>query len=302
MMPGSAPPAKAEGGDSMARAPMMEDDGEWNRGNGSIWDSRFSEGKSRGTNSNLSSGGTRLNLAKVRDTSNTRGFDWTKDKSDADRLSEQMTEWDEALIKHGIRDDPRVAMRAADAQLKAAVESAVASYDPLEKATIEQLDEMEDDEDEDVLASYRKKRMAEMKAARAAARFGSVLHIREDEYRVEVSDEAAPDRDTYVVVHLFRDTMTACVLINRALGDLAARFPATKFVKIFATDANKDYPDSKLPTVLVYHKGEIATQMVGLHEFGGSKVSNDHVEWRLAACGAISGSDIMEGDSPFLES
>ena len=56
---------------------------------------------------------------------------------------------------------------------------------------------------------------------RAAARFGSVLHIREDEYRQEVSDEAAADRETWVVVHLFKDTKTGCVLVNRCLDELA---------------------------------------------------------------------------------
>ena len=71
-------------------------------------------------------------------------------------------------------------MRAAEAQVKAVVDEAVASYDPLEKATLDELDELEDAEDEDVLAAYRKKRMAEKKAAAAAARFGKVVHIRED--------------------------------------------------------------------------------------------------------------------------
>ena len=115
-------------------------------------------------------------------------------------------------------------MRAAEAQVKAVVDEAVASYDPLEKATLDELDELEDDEDEDVLAAYRKKRMAEMRP-RLPRHFGKVVHIREDEYRVEVSDEAAADRETWVVVHLFRETMTACVIINRALDDLARRFP-----------------------------------------------------------------------------
>lgn len=284
----------------MRSAPVMEDGGEWNRGNGSMFDSRFSIGTSK-HHAGANPGSTRLNLSKNRDLGNTRDFDWTKDKTEADRMSAKMSEWDEALISHGIRDDPRIAMRQADAAIAAAVETALEDYDPLAKATLDELDELEDDEDEDVLEAYRKKRMAEMKQHRATARFGSVLHIREDEYRTEISDEAAEDKDTFVVVHLFRDTMTACVLINRALDDLATRFPATKFVKIFATDANKDYPDSRLPAVLVYHKGEISTQMIGLHEFGGAKVSTDHVEWRLAACGAISGSDIMEGDSPFME-
>ena len=256
-------------------------------------------GRSGGTNCNLTSNGHRLNLARPRDLSNTRAFDWVNEKTEADRMSERMTEWDEALIKHNIRDDPRKALREAETELKAAVEEAVASYDPLEAKTLDELDELEDDEDEDVLAAYRKKRIAEMKAARAAARFGSVIHIREDEYRLEVSDEAAEDRDTWVVVHLFKDTKTGCVLLNRCLDQLAPRFPATKFVKIFANDANQNYPDSQLPTVLVYHRGKIAQQMIGMEIFGGKHVAAPLVEWRLAQVGAITGSELDE--DPFDE-
>ena len=46
----------------------------------------------------------------------------------------------------------------------------------------------------------------------------------------------------------------------------AASLQATKFVKIFSTDANNAYPDDRLPTVLVYHKGGIAQQYFGLDE------------------------------------
>ena len=254
-------------------------------------------GRCGGTNSNLSSNGHKLNMARPRDFANARGFDWVREKTEADRMSENMTEWDQALIKHNIRDDPREPVREAEEAVNAAIQETVASYDPLAKKSLEELDELEDDEDEEILRQYRRKRILEMKAAKALARFGSVLHIREDEYRREVSEEAAEGKDTFVVVHLFKESKTGCVLVNRCLDQLAARFPATKFVKIFATDANQNYPDSQLPTLLVYHQGKIACQMVGLEEFGGSRVSPPHIEWRLAEMGAVTGSELDE--NPF---
>ena len=69
---------------------------------------------------------------------------------------------------------------------------------------------------------------------------------------------------------------------------------ATKFVKIFSTDANDAYPDSSLPTVLVYHKGGISKQYVGLDEWGGARVSAKHIEWQLGKLGAIEGSQLLE--------
>lgn len=256
-------------------------------------------GRCGGTNSNLSSNGHKLNMARPRDFANARGFDWANYKTEADRMSEEMTEWDEALIKHKVRDDPRKAVREAEEAAKAALQQAADSYDPLDKKSLNELDELEDDEDDEVLRQYRRKRILEMKAAKALARFGTVLHIREDEYRREVSEETTEGRDTYVVVHLFKESMTGCVLVNRCLDHLAANFPATKFVKIFATDANQDYPDSRLPTLLVYHQGQIVYQMVGLEQFGGPKVSAPHIEWRLAELGAITGSELDE--NPFEE-
>jgi hypothetical protein len=177
-------------------------------------------GRCGGTNSNLSSNGHLLNMSKPRDMMNARSFDWVNDKTEADRVSERMSDWDVALIKHKIREDPRIALREADEQVKVLVQEAIDCYDPLAKASMGELHELEDEEDEDVRASYRKKRIMEMKAAKAKARFGSVIHIREDEYRREVSDEAAEGRDSWVVVHLFKDSKTACVLVNRSLDEL----------------------------------------------------------------------------------
>ena len=40
-------------------------------------------------------------------------------------MSEKMTEWDEALIKHKIREDPRKPVREAEEQVAAAVQEAI---------------------------------------------------------------------------------------------------------------------------------------------------------------------------------
>lgn len=47
----------------------------------------------------------------------------------------------------------------------------------LGKLTLDELDELEDDEDEAILLEYRKKRIAEMKAEAEAAKFGEVRGI-----------------------------------------------------------------------------------------------------------------------------
>lgn len=48
---------------------------------------------------------------------------------------------------------------------------------PWAELTAEELDELEDDEDDQVLESYRQQRMAEMKRKAANARYGTMIDI-----------------------------------------------------------------------------------------------------------------------------
>jgi hypothetical protein len=46
-------------------------------------------------------------------------------------------------------------------------------------------------------------------------------------------------------------------------------------VSIRSEDAIRGYPDKNLPTLLVYHQGEIAKQYIGLTSFAGSETTAD---------------------------
>ncbi len=122
---------------------------------------------------------------------------------DEDEAPGGKTEWEDALIRHGIKAPPPKAGPTDDevqyaGQQIAAVEKAI----KLENSTLKQLDAMEDrkDVDENTIAFIRAKRIAEMKAAAAANKYGSVQHLNEKEFLPEVSK--APE-DTYVVLCLF---------------------------------------------------------------------------------------------------
>jgi len=71
----------------------------------------------------------------------------------------------------------------------------------LERLSLDELDELEDEEDEKVILEYRKKRIAEMKAAAAKARFGEVREISAEDY-VEHVQRAG--EGVWVVLHLFK--------------------------------------------------------------------------------------------------
>lgn len=74
------------------------------------------------------------------------------------------------------------------------------------------------------------------------------------------------------------------------------KFVHTKFVRVKATDAIPNYPDSKCPTLLVYRDGKVLQQHVGLDVFSGQKTDVDDLEWALSKCGAVT-TDLLEAPS-----
>jgi hypothetical protein len=54
-----------------------------------------------------------------------------------------------------------------------------------------------------------------------------------------------------------------------ALVALSAKFPHVKFVKIPSTSAVENWPDRNLPTLFLYHDGELQHQMLTLKSLGG---------------------------------
>ena len=107
----------------------------------------------------------------------------------------------------------------------------------LEKATLEELSELEDEEEEDILQSYRfnhiiifqiqfhrifqfcrQKRIEEMKEHALRSRYGSVMEIKAQDWKDEVTN--APT-DVYVIVHLYKPGIPACQIVNILIVKLA---------------------------------------------------------------------------------
>ena len=69
-----------------------------------------------------------------------------------------------------------------------------------------------------------------------------------------------------------------CALINKHCTALAAKFPATKFIRSISTTCIPNYPDHNLPTIFIYHEGDMKGQLVGPIPFGGMNLSQDGME------------------------
>lgn len=64
-----------------------------------------------------------------------------------------------------------------------------------------------------------------------------------------------------------------CTLINQHLINLAKKFPATKFLKSISTTCIPNWPDSNLPTIFIYHNGNMVKQIIGPIELRGMKLT-----------------------------
>ncbi|KAJ2806564.1 phosducin, partial [Coemansia furcata] len=141
-----------------------------------------------------------------------------------------------------------------------------------------------DEEDDQILAQYRQQRLAEIKAQADKERFGELMYISEPDYKREVTEAS---RDSWIVVHLFREGIPKCSLMNKFLGELAQQYRATKFVKIISGECIHNYPDANLPTLLVYGKGDMRGQLVRLDKFGGMSTKRKDIEEYLKGLGAV---------------
>ena len=63
--------------------------------------------------------------------------------------------------------------------------------------------------------------------------------------------------------------------MNQHLEYLARKFPETKFLKSISSLCIPNYPDKNLPTIFVYHEGDMKKQWVGLLAFGGMNLKQD---------------------------
>ncbi|KAJ3030941.1 Phosducin-like protein 3 [Rhizophlyctis rosea] len=197
------------------------------------------------------------------------------------------TEWDQILRERGILPQKEKEPEITEDDLIAMVEKAVAEKygeKAIEDRTLDELDELEDIEDDRVLESYRRQRLAELQSEASSAKYGSVTELSKPDYNREVTEASAT---TYVVLHLYQNHIPACKLINGILDRLASTHRATKFLRIRADQCIENYPDRNCPTLLVYGEGDLKRNLVGIAALGGMGTTLDYVEKLLRDCGAV---------------
>ncbi|MBZ3872961.1 Phosducin-like protein 3 [Sciurus carolinensis] len=211
------------------------------------------------------------------------------------------TEWNDILRRKGIlpsREDLKdLEKEVEEEEQRVLQQSVVKRYDEM---TLEELEDNEDEfneEDERAIEMYRQQRLAEWKATQLKNKFGEVLEISGKDYVQEVTKAG---EGLWVVLHLYKQGIPLCALINQHLSGLARKFPDVKFVKAISTTCIPNYPDRNLPTVFVYLEGDIKAQFIGPLVFGGMTLTSEELEWKLSECGAVR-TDLEENPRKPLE-
>ncbi|PIA15324.1 thioredoxin-like protein [Coemansia reversa NRRL 1564] len=193
------------------------------------------------------------------------------------------TEWNDILRKHGILPQ-QIKITQNDIYDQAVARAQEEESKRLEELGLDELAELEDEEDDRVLEQYKRQRLAEMQAQQSKEKYGTLEHISEPQYKKEVTEAS---KGNWIVVHLFRESIPECKLMNRILSELAQQYRATKFVKIISVECIHNYPDANLPTLLVYGEGDMKNQLVRIDRFGGMRTKRRDIENYLKDIGAI---------------
>ncbi|VDK23960.1 unnamed protein product [Taenia asiatica] len=161
----------------------------------------------------------------------------------------------------------------------------------------EELESLEDrggddlDEDMKFLDLYRQKRLEEMREAARKAKFGSYGEVTKSDWTQSVNNAG---EGVYVVVHLAQKGNERCAVMDQHLRTLAARYPAVKFLRGEASLCVPNFPDSNLPTIIVYCDGDVKAQYVGSKALGGHPCGTNDLERRLAEAGVITFAETNE--------
>ncbi|XP_053563612.1 phosducin-like protein 3 [Bombina bombina] len=207
------------------------------------------------------------------------------------------TEWNDILRRKGILPPKEKPNDEEEEEAQIIQQSVVKTYEDM---TLEELEENEDEfneEDEHALELYRQQRLAQWQAMQLKNVFGEVLEISGQDYVQEVTKAG---KDLWVILHLYKQGIPLCTLINQHLAALTRKFKDVKFIKAISTTCIPNYPDKNLPTIFVYLDGEIRAQFIGPLVFGGMNLTQDELEWKLAESGALK-TDLEENPRPQIQ-
>ncbi|KAH6919139.1 GTPase inhibitor [Coprinopsis sp. MPI-PUGE-AT-0042] len=178
------------------------------------------------------------------------------------------TEFNEILRKHGILPErPKTPPTPSPP-------GSPTFDDLLNESTVPELEKLNDrlQNDDDKLQKVereRRRRMEDELRTRRDARFGEVIPISREDYTREVTEASAKDAEdddnekgTGVVCLLYKDGIPHSDRAKVFIRNLAAKYPQTKFVSIVGDKCIENLPDTQIPMILLYRKGDLRNRFM----------------------------------------
>ncbi|KAH7914065.1 thioredoxin-like protein [Hygrophoropsis aurantiaca] len=200
------------------------------------------------------------------------------------------TEFNDALRKYGIIPQKEAPPASPSPPPSPQLEDVLDDF--TDKELLELGEDVKDDDLERTINAYRRQRIAEEKKEQKRARFGRVYPIGRDDYTKEVTEASKineeddeEERGTGVICFLYKDGIPRSDRTFAHIRTLAERHPRSKFVSIVGNKCIPDLPDSRVPMLIIYRKGEIRNQLIA---WGTDKERQlEELEAILILCDAI---------------
>ncbi|EAN79456.1 Phosducin, putative [Trypanosoma equiperdum] len=226
------------------------------------------------------------------------------------------TEWEEVQYKFGNRvgkyatnEVELLAQKIADNNLNAPLKA----YDPHEEKVMDKVerggydtgraeeeggpafDDALPDDDDEALAAFRRKRLAELQRQKEVERFGVLRHVSGADYMTEVTEASSTN---WVVAVLIKPGHDNCEALLSVMRVAAQRHRDVKFLSMVSTEAIKNFPDRHLPCVLLYRDKKLENQLTEVASWKGkqNRLSLESVERVLHRYGVIRNTDYDHDD------
>jgi len=204
--------------------------------------------------------------------------------------ADEDTEFNDALRKHGILPPKEAPPPSPSPPPSPTFDDLLNDFTTAELGEL--AEDAQDDDAERLIGAFRRQRLAEERTAVKRARFGRVYPIGREDYTREVTEASTVNEDdddegrgTGVVCFLYKDGIPHSDRAFQHIRTLAARHPRTKFVSIVGDKCIPNLPDSRIPMLIVYKKGDIITQVVA---WGADRERTlDELEVLLLVAGAL---------------
>lgn len=155
-------------------------------------------------------------------------------------MPKETTEFEDALIKHGIIKDPNEGLKK-------------------EEQFVFNIQASEESDDSDCFfEDYKQKRFTSILEARSR---NALEEIHRSDFVLKVTEES---KKRPVIVLLHQSFIEKSVVLRDHLQSITHEYPSFSFVEIQADQCIPNYPNALVPTVIYYRHGKMVQQLTNI--------------------------------------